>query len=150
MGRPTTIAEYFDALSLDRKAAMEKLRDTIRVNLPAGFEERLNYGLPSWVVPHSTYGPGYHVDPSLPLPFLAIASTKGHIGLYHMGIYASPSLMEWFMKAWPNHCKKKLNMGKSCIRIRKVEDTPYALIGDLCQKMTVQEWIALYEKAVKR
>ena len=150
MGKPTTISEYFDALPAERKPPMEKLRDTIRENLPAGFEEHLNYGMPSWVVPHSAYEPGYHVDPSLPLPFLSIGSTKGHIGLYHMGVYASPSLLDWFVKAWPNHCRKKLNMGKSCIRMKKAEDIPYGLIGELCQKMTVQEWIALYEQNVKR
>jgi len=150
MAKPTTAAEYFDALPTDRKAGMEKLRDTIRANLPGGFEEVLSYGFPSWVVPHSTYEPGYHVDPSLPLPFLAIASQKRHIGVYHTGIYASPSLMDWFVKAWPEHCKGKLDMGKSCIRFKKVADIPHELMGELCQKMTVQEWIALYEQVMKR
>ena len=106
--------------------------------------------MPSWVVPHSTYAAGYHVNPTLPLPFLGLASQKSHIGLYHMGIYASPDLMEWFVQAYPQHCKTKLNMGKSCVRFKSVRNIPYDLVGDLCSRMSPQQWIALYEAQVKR
>jgi len=150
MPKATTIEEYFNALDEDRKEGMERLRDTIRTNLPTGFEEALNYGLPSWVIPHSTYEPGYHVNPSLPLPFLSIASQKRHLALYHMGVYAEPALLSWFRAAWPEHSKKRLDMGKSCIRFKKVSDIPYGLIGELCTRMTVSQWVALYEKSLKR
>ncbi len=150
MAKATTVVEYFAALSEDRKAAMEKLRDTIRANLPGGFDEVLNYGMPSWVVPHSTYEPGYHADPKLPLPFLGIASQKSHVAVYHMGIYASPALLDWFTKAYPAHCKTKLNMGKSCIRFKKVDQMPFELLGELCGKMSPGQWIEIYEQQVKR
>ena len=148
MAKATTVMEYFAALSEDRKAAMEKLRDTIRANLPGGFDEVLNYGMPSWVVPHSSYEPGYHVDPSLPLPFLSIASQKSHVALYHMGVYASPALLEWFTGEYPKHCKTRLNMGKRCIRFAKVAAIPYELVGELCARMSPQDWIELYEEQI--
>ena len=142
----TAFEEYFSTLPADRKEAMEKLRDTIRSYLPDGFEEMINYNMPSWVVPHSLFPEGYHVDPELPLPFLSIASQRRHIGLYHMGIYASPALLEWFLQEYPNHCKTKLDMGKSCIRFKNASNIPYELVGELCSKMSVQEWIDLYQK----
>ena len=142
----SSFVEYFSTLPEDRKEVMEKLRHTIRTNLPDGFEEAMNYGMPSWVVPHSTYPDGYHVDPKLPLSFLSIASQKRHIGFYHMGIYASAELLEWFTGEYPNHCKTKLDMGKSCIRFKNPANIPHELIKELCSKMSVQEWIDLYEE----
>jgi len=150
MGKPMTVAEYFDALSPERKEPMERLVAIIRANLPDGFEEIINYSMPSWVVPHSVYEAGYHANPKLPLPFLGLASQKSHIALYHMGVYASPPLMDWFVGAYPEHCKTKLNMGKSCIRFKKVANIPYELIGELCSMMSPQQWIDAYEGQVKR
>ena len=149
MGKPQTVEDYFNALAEDRRGAMETLRSSIRANLPSGFEEVLNYGQPSWVVPHSLYEAGYHVNPDLPLPFLSIASQKSHIGVYHMGIYASSSLMDWFVGKYPKHCKTRLDMGKSCIRFKKADDIPNDLIGELCGKMSAVEWIQLYEEQIK-
>ncbi|MCH2134095.1 MAG: DUF1801 domain-containing protein [Phycisphaerales bacterium] len=146
---PQTVPEYLKVLPEDRRAAMKKLRSTIKANLPKGFKEMMNYGMPSWVVPHSRYPGGYHCDPSLPLPFLAIASQKSHVGVYHMGLYADAKLMKWFQGEYPKHVKTKLDMGKSCIRFKKVEAIPCDLIGELCGRMTPDEWIALYEKNVK-
>ena len=111
-----TIDKYLEALSPDRKEPIDRLMTVIRGHLPDGFQEVINYGMPSWVVPHSMYEAGYHVKPELPLPFLGLASQKSHIGLYHMGLYASPQLMDWFVAEYPKHCKTKQNMGKSCIR----------------------------------
>jgi uncharacterized protein YdhG (YjbR/CyaY superfamily) len=142
-----TVDGYISALEDDRRHAMTRLRDVINANLPAGFHECINYGMPAWVVPHSTYPAGYHCDPKLPLPFLSIASQKSHIALYHMGIYADDALLAWFQTEWPNHVKTKLDMGKSCIRFKKVDAIPYDLIGDLCTKMTPQAWIERYEGA---
>ena len=103
MQKPTTIAEYLDGLDAERRAAIQALGECIRENLPEGFEEILNYGMPSWVVPHSLYPSGYHSDPKLPLPFIAIASQRNHIAVYHMGIYAHPSLLEWFKAEFPKN-----------------------------------------------
>ena len=150
MGKPETVEDYFNAIAEDRKEPMEKLRACIRENLPGGFEEVLNYGLPGWVVPHSLYEAGYHVSPELPLPFIGIASQKSHIAVYHMGIYASGSLMDWFVEKYPGHCESRLDMGKSCIRFKKAADIPYDLIGELCTKMSPREWIELYEDQLKQ
>ncbi len=145
-----TIEEYIENLTEDRKVAVEKLRAVIKENIPSGFEEMINYGMIGYVVPHSIYPAGYHCDTKLPLPFLNVASQKSHIAVYHSGVYASEDLMNWFVEEYPKHSKKKLNMGKSCIRFKKVEDIPYELIGELASKMTVEEWITLYEQNIKK
>ncbi len=102
------------------------------------------------VVPHSMYPDGYHTSPDLPLPFINLASQKNFIALYHMGIYAEPALLTRFQTTFPKQAKRKLDMGKSCIRFKDMQDIPYDLIGQLASKMTVQEWITLYEKSIKR
>ena len=140
-----TIDVYLASLTDDRRAVMERLRQTIGASLPPGFEETMQYGMISFVVPHALYPAGYHVDPTQPLPFISIASQKYGIGLYHMGLYASPALLDWFTKAYASACTTKLDMGKSCIRLKKMNAIPYELITDLAAKMTVQEWITLYE-----
>lgn len=142
--------QYFDELPEDRKAAMQKLRQTILSNLLKGFKEEMNYGMVGYVVPHSIYPAGYHCDTKLPLPFMNIASQKNFIALYHMGIYAKTELLNWFTAEYPKHVKTKLDMGKSCIRFKKPEQIPFELIGELCSKMTVEEWVELYEKNYKR
>ena len=149
MNTPTTVADYYNELPEERKEAMERLRDSIEANLPDGFESRMNYGMPSWVVPHGIYPAGYHVRPELPLPFLSIASQRSHIAVYHMGIYASPPLLEWFVEEFPKYSSRKLNMGKSCIRFKNTKHIPFDLIGELCSKMSPQDWIETYESEVK-
>lgn len=144
-----TLSSYFENLPEDRQAAMKKLRQVIKKNLPKGFKEVINYKMPSYVVPHSKYPDGYHCSPDLPLPFLSMASQKNFIALYHMGIYAEPKLMAWFQKEWPKHVKTKLDMGKSCIRFKKVEAIPFDLIGELVARMSMEEWIKVYEKNFK-
>ncbi|MFT4710318.1 MAG: hypothetical protein ACI9D0_001958 [Bacteroidia bacterium] len=146
---PTTVPAYLKTLPDDRQAAMKKLRATIKKNLPSGFRETISSKLPAYVVPHAAYPDGYHCDPSQPLPFLAMASQKNFIALYHMGLYADPKLLKWFQGEWPKHVKTKLDMGKSCIRFKKIEAIPYELIGELVSKMQLQEWIDLYELNVK-
>jgi len=146
----TTVTEYLNAIPAERKPYFDKLRKTIRKNLPKGFKQKLQYGMVSYVVPHSTYPDGYHCNPSDPLPFISIASQKHFIALYHNGIYANPELKEWFVNEYPKHCTRKLDMGKSCIRFRKMEEMPYELIGELVQKMSVQDWIDLYEKNLQK
>jgi len=143
----TSPEAYIAALPEDRKLAMERLRKTIQEHMPSGFKEEMSYGMIGYVVPHSLYPKGYHCNTALPLPFINIASQKNFIALYHMGIYANPELLEWFKTAYPDHCKYKLDMGKSCIRFKKMNDIPFELIAQLCSKMTYKEWISTYENA---
>lgn len=140
--------EYLQKIPQERQAPMRALRDTIRKNLPPGFHEEMIYGMIGYVVPHSLYPNGYHVDPKLPLPFINIASQKNFIAFYHMGIYADTELLNWFTTEYPNHMKTKLDMGKSCIRFKKPENLPLELIGELCSKMTPERWIEIYEKSI--
>jgi hypothetical protein len=144
-----TVPEYIDIFPADRKQIISAIRKVILKNLPKGFQEEMNYGMIGYVVPHKIYPAGYHCDPTLPLPFLALASQKNFIAIYHMGIYAQPKLLEWFQDEWRVHSTKKLDMGKSCIRIKKPEDVPLDLIGELVTKMTPQQWIGIYEKVFK-
>ena len=142
--------EYISKVPEDRKIPIQTLRKIILDNLDDKFEETMNYGMIGYVVPHSIYPVGYHCDPKTPLPFMSIASQKNFIAVYHMGLYADKDLLEWFQKEYAEHSKYKLDMGKSCIRFKKVDHIPYTLIGELVSKMTAQQWIKLYEKNVKK
>ena len=133
------------SLNEERREAMQSLRKVILKNIPKGFEEGINYGMISYFVPHSIYAKGYKCDPALPLPFLSISSQKNFIAIYHMGIYANPSLLDWFVKEYAESVPGKIDMGKSCIRFKKIDMIPYNLIGKLVAKMTVDEWIKCYE-----
>ncbi|MGE5943237.1 MAG: DUF1801 domain-containing protein [Flavobacteriales bacterium] len=137
---------YINQLPDDRKEPISRLRQVIKSNLPNGFEEGMSYGIIGCYVPHTLYPKGYHCDPKLPLPFLSIASQKNAINFYHMAIYANPKLHDWFVNEFPKHSKRKLNMGKSCIRFKHIDEIPYELLGALCKKVTPQEWISMYEK----
>ncbi|MBT8210239.1 MAG: DUF1801 domain-containing protein [Eudoraea sp.] len=150
ISKAKTPEAYLAELPPERKEVVAKLRQVILDNLPEGFEETMNYGMIGYVVPHSIYPGGYHCTPEMPLPFMSLASQKNHIGFYHMGIYAEPKLMEWFTSEYPKHSSRKLDMGKSCIRFKNMKDIPYALLGKLVGKMSVDEWITRYEKNIKR
>lgn len=145
-----TPEEYVEKLPEDRKEVIQKIRTTVNKVLPKGFKETVGYGMIGWVVPHSIYPSGYHCDSKQPLPFMGVASQKNHIGFYHMGIYADKQLLNWFTENYPKHCKTKLDMGKSCIRFKKPENIPFELISQLVAKMTVEDWIKLYESKLKR
>lgn len=142
--------EYIDSLPEDRKAAMSELRKVILKNLPKGFNEEMSYGMIGYVVPFSIYPDGYHCNTKLPLPFMNVASQKNFIAVYHMGIYADKKILDWFTNEYPNHSKTKLDMGKGCMRFKKIDQIPYKLIGELTTKMTVKNWIELYEKNFKK
>ena len=142
--------DYISKIPEDRIPYFNKLRQTILDNIPKGFEEQMSYGMIGYVVPKSIYPSGYHCDTKLPLPFANIASQKNFIALYHSGVYASKEILDWFVGEYPKHCKRKLDMGKSCIRFKKAEEIPFDLIAELMRKMTVMQWIELYEKNIKR
>lgn len=145
-----SVEGYIDQLPEERKEVIANIRKILQENLPEGFSEQVNYNMPSFVVSHSIYPGGYHCDPKLPLPFISYASQKNFVALYHMGIYANKELMEWFVAEYPKHCKRKLDMGKSCIRFKKMDDIPYDLIAELAQKMSPNDWINLYEENVMK
>jgi uncharacterized protein YdhG (YjbR/CyaY superfamily) len=148
--KATTVDAYIAELPEDRQKAITQLRKVIKKNLPKGFKEGMNYGMMGWSVPHSIYPAGYHCKPTDPLPFIGLASQKNFIAVYHMGIYANPKLLKWFTDAHAKATSKKLDMGKSCMRYKKAEDIPYDLIGELASKITVEEWIEMYESAFKK
>jgi uncharacterized protein YdhG (YjbR/CyaY superfamily) len=147
--KATTVDAYIAALPEDRQKAIDKLRKVIKKNLPKGFKEGMGYGMMGWTVPHSIYPAGYHCNPKDPLPLMGLASQKNSINLYHMGIYADLKLLKWFQDAHAKASPKKLDMGKSCIRYKKPEDIPYDLIGELASKISVDDWIAMYETNLK-
>lgn len=142
--------DYIAQLAEDRKPVLEKLRKIISENLPKGFQEGMSYNMIGYFVPHSLYPSGYHCDPKLPLPFINIASQKNFVALYHSGIYAKKELFDWFVAEYPKHTRYKLDMGKSCVRFKKMHDIPYDLIAEFCKKLTVKEWIKIYESNIKK
>ena len=144
------IKEYINSLEVDRKKIILKLINVIDNNIPRGFEKIMNYGIPSYVVPHSIYPNGYHCDTALPLPFIGVSNLKSSISLYHMGLYADSKLFSWFESEYLKYSNTKLNIGKSCIRFKKFNEIPYELIGVLSTKMTVKDWIDIYEQNIKR
>ncbi|AZQ59382.1 DUF1801 domain-containing protein [Maribacter sp. MJ134] len=145
-----TVDEYISKLPEERKKVIALLRKTIEENLPNGFKECINYKMIGYVVPHTIYPNGYHCDPKLPLPFINIASQKNYVALYHSGIYADKKLLNWFVAEYPKHCNRKLDMGKSCVRFKHMDDIPYELIAELSTKMTVKDWIGIYEERIKK
>ncbi len=146
----TTPENYIAKLPEDRRNVMQKLRKVILENLPKGFKEVMSYGMLGYVVPHELYPNGYHCTPELPLPFFAMASQKNSINIYHMVLYSDKKMYDWFVEEYPKHCKSKLDMGKSCVRFKKMDDIPYELIGQLLSKVTVTNWIEIYENILNK
>jgi uncharacterized protein YdhG (YjbR/CyaY superfamily) len=144
-----TVEEYLNELPEERKVAVSKLRNSILKTIPKGFKEEMSYGMLGYVVPHSIYPSGYHCNPKLPLPFMNLASQKNFIAFYHMGIYAIPELLEWFTTEYTKHSSQKLDMGKGCIRFKKLDQIPFDLIAELTGKMSVEDWIECYETQIK-
>ena len=145
-----TPEEYICELPEERREVMSKLRETIRKNLPDGFEEIMSYGMIGYVVPLKTYPKGYHATPGEPLPFISLASQKNHIALYHMGIYSAPDVKTWFEEEYAKRVTPKLDMGKSCIRFKNPKNIPFDLIAELSTKITVEDHIRAYETSLER
>ena len=143
------VQQYIDQLEGTRKPEFLELRKIIVDNLPKGFEECIGYGMIGYVVPHSIYPAGYHCTPKLPLPFLNLVMRKDIITFYHMGLYSDEKLLDWFKDEYSKFTKLKLDMGKSCVRFKKSGDIPYALIGALLQKVSVEDWVLIYEEKLK-
>lgn len=139
----TTFDQYISELPPDRKPAFLKLLQVIRANIDPKFEEAVLYGMVGWVISKDIYPAGYHVIPSLPVSFLGLANQKQYIALYHMGLYADTELLKWFTDEYAK-TGEKLDMGKSCIRFKKVDKIPYELIGSLTAQMSLDDYLALY------
>ena len=151
-----TVDEYIASLPEERKVAITKLRKVIKKNLPKGFKEEMSYGMIGIVVPHSIYPAGYHCNPKLPLPLINLGSQKNFISLHHMGLYGSKNLLDWFVAEYAKQVDLKLDMGKGCVRFKKMDQIPYDLIGELVAKVSVADYIkivtdnlALYKNAKK-
>lgn len=150
MSKFSSVTEYLSQIPEERKEYFDKLRSVINDNIPSWFEECINYNMLWRVVPHETYPDGYHCDPKLPLPFMNLANQKNFIALYHMGVYSDSKLLEWFQEEYAKVVSTKLDMGKSCIRFKKMETIPYELIGELVKKISVDQWIQVYEQSQKK
>jgi len=148
--KAAAVDQYFADLPAERQKPMAELRKVIKKNLPKGFEECMSYGMAGYVVPLKTYPAGYHCNPKLPLGFMNLGSQKNFIVIHHMGVYGNKDLLDWFVKEYPKHSKRKLDMGKGCIRFKNMDDIPYALIGELVSKVSPEQWIEWYEKVLNR
>jgi hypothetical protein len=146
----TSPEDYIRQLPENRKAPITRLNNIIKKYMPKGLEAGMGYGMLAYYVPKSIYPAGYHCKPFPPLPFMNLASQKNFIALYHSGMYAKKELYDWFVAEYPKHCKYKLDMGKSCVRFKKIDDIPYDLIEELLGKMSVEEWIEIYENTIKK
>lgn len=140
-----TPAQYVAELPEERRPVVKKLRQILKKNLPKGFKETIDSGILAYVVPHTIYPDGYHCNPKSPLPFISLASQKQYLSLYHMGLY-DEGLSKWLKREWSKHTEAKLDMGRCCIRMRKLDRVPYDLIGTLASRMTPQDWIGIYER----
>lgn len=145
-----TVDAYLDSLPEDRRAAIDAVRATIRKSVPKGIEEGIQYGMIGYYVPHSLYPKGYHCDPKEPLPFLSLASQKSHMAIYMFCLYLQSDWKEQFVAEYlasPEHIAsgKKLDMGASCVRFKKIEDLPLRVISQAIKRIKLKEFIAVYE-----
>ena len=139
-----TVDAYLDGLPDDRREAISAIRKVILKYLPRGYEEGMQWGMPSYFVPHSAYPAGYHCQPDQPLPFVGLASQKNHMAFYGFGLYIDEEQARWFADEWKK-AGKKLDMGKSCVRFKKLDDVALDVIGRAIKRLPVKQYIAQYE-----
>ena len=140
-----SVAEYLKSLPADRRAAIEAVREVILANLDGDYEEGMQYGMVGYYVPHRVFPHGYHCDPKQPLPFAGLASQKNHLSIYLMGVYSDGEDAEsaWFRKAWAK-TGKKLDMGKCCVRFKKLEDVALDVVGEAIARMPAKKFVGSY------
>lgn len=141
-----TVAEYLKELPPDRRKEISAVRNVIKKNLPKGYKEVMQYGMMGYVIPLSEYPDTYNGQP---LGMAALASQKNSMSLYLMSIYADPKTLKWFQDAFKKS-GKKLDMGKSCVHFKTVEDLPLDVIGKAIALLAPEEFVAMYEKARKK
>lgn len=139
-----TVEDYLASLPADRRAAIETVRKVILENLDDGFEEGMQYGMIGYYVPHSIFPAGYHCAPKQPLPFAGLASQKKHMAVYMMCVYGDPTQLAQFQQDWAK-TGKKLDMGASCVRFKKLEDLPVAVIGKAIARAKLKTFVATYQ-----
>lgn len=147
--KATTVAQYLASLPEDRRKAIEAVRKVIRKNIDKDCEEGMQYGMIAYYVPHRIYPAGYHCDPKQPLAYLCLASQKNYMSLYMMACYGEADEEDWFRSEWAK-TGKKLNMGKSCIRFKKLEDLALDVIGEAIRRVPVTKFIEYYESVICR
>lgn len=147
--KAATVKEYLESLPPDRRQTVQAVRKLIRDNLDAGYEEGMQYGMIGYYVKRSVYPAGYHCDPKQPLPYVSLASQKNHLSLYLFCVYTDPAHAQWFTQAWAK-TGKKLNMGKSCVRFKKLDDLPLEVIAQALRKTPAKKFIAGYEACLAK
>jgi hypothetical protein len=145
--KATTVKDYLAQLPEDRRTAIQAVREVILKNLDHEFEEGMQYGMIGYYVPHSVYPPGYHCDPRQPLGFACLASQKNHMALYLMCVYGDQNQRKWFEAEWKK-AGKKLDMGKSCVRFKKLDDLALGVIGETIRRVTARKFIEICEQAL--
>lgn len=155
--KASTVAQYLAALPDDRRAAIESVRNVILKNLDKDYEEGMQYGMIGYYVPYKLFPAGYHCDPKQPLPFAALASQKNYMSLYLMGVYRgcgdtatdeTPDA-RWFRDAWTK-TGRKLDMGKACVRFRKIEDVALDVVGEAIKRISAKSFIQNYLDVLSR
>ena len=141
-----TVYEYLDELSPDRREAIATVREVILLHLPPGYEETMQYGMIGYVIPLGRYPVTYNGQP---LAYAALASQKNYMSVYLMNIYSDKEAEQWFVDQY-KASGKKLNMGKSCLRFKKLEDLPIDLIGKAIERTKVDDFIELYEASRRK
>ncbi len=143
-----TVEAYLASLPKDRRTVIAAVRRVILDNLDTGYEEGMQYGMIGYFVPHRLYPPGYHCDPSQPLPFAGLASQKNYLSIYLMSVYGDGELAAWFREAWAKS-GRKLDMGKCCVRFRRIEDVALEVIGEVIRRAPAKKYIERYESLIK-
>jgi hypothetical protein len=142
--KATTVNEYLETLPADRRAVIEAVRAVLRKNLDKDIVEGMSYGMIGYAIPHRVYPPGYHCDPKAPLPFAGLASQKNHMSLYLMCAYGNSDIETKFRKAWAA-TGKKLDMGKACVRFKKLDDVALDVVAATIRSVTAKAYIKQYE-----
>jgi hypothetical protein len=147
--KPSTAAEYLAGLPPERRQVVSAVRRLIRQHLPEGYAETLQYGMLSWVVPLKTYPQGYLGKKDVPLPYVSLASQKAYLSIYLLAVYGDAALLERFTASWKKS-GKKLQMGKSCIRFKSLDDLALPALGEAIAAVPVAKYIQRYERARSR
>jgi Domain of unknown function (DU1801) len=144
--KATTVEQYLSELPADRRTALEAVRQVILKNLDNDYEEGIQCGMIGYYVPHRVHPAGYHCDPKQPLPFASLGSQKNHMALYLMCVYGESDLSRWFRQAWAK-TGKKLDMGKSCVRFKKLDDLALDVIAEAIRRVPAKKYIEHCEAA---
>lgn len=142
----TTVAEYLASLPLEKRSVIEAVRSVILAHIPKGYEEGMIYGMIGYYIPLEQYPNTYNDQP---LCYVALAAQKNYFSLYLMSVYGNPAIQAWFEAEFAES-GKKLDMGKSCVRFKKLEDLPLKLIGQTIAKTSPKAFIEYYELSRKR